>query len=175
MLLQFKYLQPAATAGFHAPAAHREMIAAIYSNLESPAGPTGGKPVLPEAGGTAGETIHSVRLVQPTSTARIRIDSFGEDPVSVIRSRLKALCLQKWEVVHLLLSLSDPGTSRWCERFEAMGFFFAGILPWGLPSGDALILQYLNNVPLAYGSIRTATPFAARLLDYIRTRDPNRE
>jgi serine/threonine-protein kinase RsbW len=183
MLLQFKYLQPAAAGRRHAPEGHREMIAAIYehlgehlgADLEGDAGAGLGKGRPRRPGAAAAEPVHRVHLLRPINVARICIDRFGKDPVGPVHRQLKALCRQHWDAVHLFLSLADPQTAYWCARFEELGFFFAGILPWGLPGGDALILQYLNNVPGGYGSIRAATPFAARLLDYIRSRDPNRE
>jgi hypothetical protein len=54
-----------------------------------------------------------------------------------------------------------------------MGFFFAGILPGGFTDGDALILQYLNNVPIDYNAIQVKSDLAAKLLTYVREQDPN--
>jgi len=53
-----------------------------------------------------------------------------------------------------------------------MGFFFAGILP-RTRIGDALILQFLNNVDLDYDKITVVSDAAKEILNYIRTRDPN--
>jgi serine/threonine-protein kinase RsbW len=86
---------------------------------------------------------------------------------------LRELCLQHWDVIHLVLNISDPQTSRFCSRFEELGFFFAGVLPLGLSSGDALILQYLNTVPAPYSTIRTASRFASELVGYVKSCDPN--
>jgi serine/threonine-protein kinase RsbW len=86
---------------------------------------------------------------------------------------LRELCLQRWDVIHLVLNLSDPRTSRFCSRFEELGFFFAGVIPLGLPSGDALILQYLNTVRAPYSAIQTASRSASELVAYIKSCDPN--
>jgi serine/threonine-protein kinase RsbW len=56
---------------------------------------------------------------------------------------------------------------------EDLGFFFAGILPEGFADGNALILQYLNNVPFDYDTVRVESPVALELLAYIRAHDPN--
>ena len=53
-----------------------------------------------------------------------------------------------------------------------MGFFFAGILPESR-IGDALILQYLNNVRLEYDKIQLLSDISKELLNYIKERDPN--
>jgi serine/threonine-protein kinase RsbW len=172
MLVQFQHLAPPRQAPVHAPAAHRDMIAAIYANLGTTPGLDA--PAPRSGAGRAPETVTTVRLIRPLNAARIRIDRCGPGVVDDTRRQLKALCVQRWDVVHLILGLSDPATARFCSRFEELGFFFAGILPRGLPSGDALVLQYLNNVRVRYEGICTASTFAARLRDYVRTRDPNR-
>ena len=59
-------------------------------------------------------------------------------------------------------------------EFEKMGFFFAGILPLALV-GDALILQYLNNVRIDYDKIVLYTEEARQIRDYVREMDPNRD
>lgn len=172
MLVQFQLLQPTEPKPVYAPAAHREMIAAVYENLGGTREMTAG---TPRNTGTPGaDTLTALRLIRPLNAARIRVDRLGPGVITETRRRLKALCVGRWDVVHLLLGLSDPATPVFCSRFEELGFFFAGILPRGLPSGDALVLQYLNNVRVRYEGIRTASPFAARLVDYVRTHDPNR-
>jgi hypothetical protein len=77
-------------------------------------------------------------------------------------------------VISLYLKLSDPLTSYLTDEFEKMGFFFAGILPGALAGGDALILQYLNNVPIDYEKIQLDSDAGKHLLDYIMSVDPNR-
>jgi len=74
--------------------------------------------------------------------------------------------------LQLLLPLQDPATQILVEDFEEMGFFFAGILP-DESIGDALILQYLNNVPFEYGQIAVHSECSRELLAYIKGRDPN--
>ena len=54
-----------------------------------------------------------------------------------------------------------------------LGFFFAGVLPGGIPGGDALILQYLNNVPVEYEAIQLEPDIARQILAHIREHDPN--
>jgi serine/threonine-protein kinase RsbW len=82
---------------------------------------------------------------------------------------------QKDAVFHTnFLNLADPLTPRFAEQFEELGFFFVGVLPAGLPDGDALVLQYLNNVPIDYARIQLASDLAREILGYIRNHDPNR-
>jgi hypothetical protein len=117
--------------------------------------------------------VYKINLVRSLNFARIRIDRYGPNIVADIRLKLRELCLQRWDVIHLILNLSDPRTPRFCSRFEELGFFFAGILPLGLSSGDALMLQYLNTFCVRYSAIQTASRFAEDLVAYVRSCDPD--
>jgi serine/threonine-protein kinase RsbW len=82
------------------------------------------------------------------------------------------VCLKQIDIIHLYLNLCDPLTAIFTERFEKLGFFFAGILPLATPK-DALILQFLNNVPIDYSKIRVNSEGAKKLLSYVKKHDPN--
>jgi len=172
MLVQFRYLQKPSPAPIYSPAAHRTIIAEIFANLEH-------APDLREPPPGAGrpeamDTAVTVNLSRSLNLARIRIDRYGRNAMELLRAQIQALGRQKWDVIHLLISLGDPATAHFVSRFEALGFFFAGVLPCGLPSGDALILQHLNHFAASYESIQTESEFAARLAAYIRQHDPSR-
>jgi serine/threonine-protein kinase RsbW len=47
-------------------------------------------------------------------------------------------------------------------------------LPGGFKNGHALILQYLNNVPVDYDAIQVESTIAKKILAYVRKQDPNR-
>jgi serine/threonine-protein kinase RsbW len=101
------------------------------------------------------------------------IDSYGRDAVMEIWARLRELWQKKIVVVNVYLDFSDPLTSSVTGQLEKRGFFFAGLLPGGLPGTDALILQYLNNVPVDYDEIRMASDMAQELVSYVRNLDLN--
>jgi hypothetical protein len=171
MLVQFKYLDKPQAAEVYAPAQHAEMLGAIYANL-NPAGVP--RILTPPADVTdEGDSAYRINLIRSLNFARIRVDRCGPNIVADIRLKLRELCIQHWDVIHLVLNLSDPQTPRFCSRFEELGFFFAGILPLGLSSGDALILQYLNTVCVRYSPIQTASRFASDLVAYVKSCDPN--
>ena len=171
MLVQFKYLHQRPATEVYAPPQHAEMLRAIYTNLDAATVPR----ILtsPENVTGEGESVYKIDLIRSLNFARIRVDRYGSNIVSDIRHRLRELCLQHWDVIHLILNLSDPQTPRFCRRFEELGFFFAGVLPLGLSSGDALILQYLNTYCVPYSAIQTATRFGADLVAYVKSLDPN--
>ena len=113
-------------------------------------------------------------VIDSMSFARIEIEQYGANIIEDTRVRLKDLCLRGVDVISLYLKLSDPLTSYLTDEFEKMGFFFAGILPGALAGNDALILQYLNNVPIDYEKIQLDSDAGKRLLDYVMSVDPNR-
>lgn len=81
---------------------------------------------------------------------------------------------------HLSGSSSRGPTYRhtW-QRFEELGFFFAGILPRptkldepeGVNSSDLLRLQYLNGPRIDYDRLQIYGDFGKELVQYIRERD----
>ena len=173
MLVQFLYLQqpPAQVVKIYAPDHHKDMIAALYKEL-------GVRPkikkALPAKKKTAPATsIVKIKQVPPMRYARMIIDRYGRNIVSESRNKVREICQQKTEIVNLFLNLSDPLTGTYVPKFEKLGFFFAGILPGGFRNGDALILQYLNNVPIDYDAIQVKSAMAKKLLAYVRQQDPN--
>jgi serine/threonine-protein kinase RsbW len=122
---------------------------------------------------TAATSIVKIRQIASMRYARMIIEGYGRNIVSELRSKVKEICRQKNETINLFLNLSDPLTGTYAPQFEKLGFFFAGILPGGFNNGDALILQYLNNVPIDYDAIQVKSAIAQKLLAYVREQDPN--
>jgi serine/threonine-protein kinase RsbW len=171
MLLQFLYLKlPPASRSIYAPPNHADMIAALYEGL-------GVRPEIKKAMPAKAKKVTSsairIKLVGSMSFARIIIDRYGMNIIDDLKTRVKELCLKKTQILNLFLNLSDPATCIYTQQFEKLGFFFAGILPAGLSDGDALILQYLNNVPIDYDAIQVKSTTARKLLAYVREHDPN--
>jgi len=157
----------------HVPLQHREMIEKTYANL-------GWMPMIPGEKDSAPELPETLSVIEVRAgkayqqTASIEIKAYGADIVQQIGRAVKRLCLDKLEVVYLLLDLGDPLTATVTGRLEALGFFFAGIIPRP-DGGDRLELQYLNNVLIDYDRIQLYSDFAKQLLSYIQARDPTPE
>jgi serine/threonine-protein kinase RsbW len=147
------------------------MIAALYKGLG--VRPEIKKAVPPKTEKVTSPSAIRIKLVGSMSFARIIIDRYGMNIIDDLKAKVKELCLKKTEILNLFLNLSDPSTCIYTEQFEKLGFFFAGILPGGLSDGDALILQYLNNVPINYDAIQVKSTTARKLLAYVRQKDPN--
>ena len=85
----------------------------------------------------------------------------------ILRAK-KSLCLERTDVLYLFLDLEDPGCPELSQACEKLGFFFAGVLPYGLHGRHTLILQYLNNLAIDYDQIKLHTAFAQKLLRYVK-------
>jgi serine/threonine-protein kinase RsbW len=172
MLMAFKYLQSPESQNIHLPLQHENIIRGIYEGI-------GNSPKIKwqekENKRVKNEkSVFKIDVLAALNYARFTIAEYGRPIISEIHARLKELCLQKIEAIHLYLNLADPLTPYFCTEFENLGFFFAGVLPGGIKNGDALILQYLNNVPVDYEAIQLESATARQILAHIREHDPNR-
>ncbi len=171
VVMHFMYLRDPQPLVIFPPSKHKKMILSLFRNL-------GASPDCIDINGHdfsgAGEKgVVNVATAGPSGTARIRVERFGANTPLEVKSRLRELCIKRFEIIHLYLNLSDPQTAHHIDQFENMGFFFAGILP-GTRIGNALILQYLNNVPMDYEKIKIKSERGSELLGYIKNLDPNR-
>lgn len=201
MVVQFQYLNKPQRTTAHFPIRHKDMLTSIYAELGVVPEPDTGDeascvevehPTVSEEKNRAGllgngfvperfpgvdsasrGAVVRTEITTVMGLARIHVENYGETVVAEVKTRLKDLCLKKFEVIYLYLDLSNPLTSIFTDRFEELGFFFAGLLP-GAARGDALILQYLNNVPVDYDEIRIKSETGRVLLDYVKQHDPNR-
>jgi len=171
--VNFRFLQqPAAhTPTVYAPRRHKDMLAALYRELGL--SPEMKKTLAARAQKATGASVVKIKQVDSMSYAGIIIDHYGGNIVGEISAKVKEICLQKTEIINLYLNLSDPLTGAYAVQFEKLGFFFSGLLPAGFSSGDALILQYLNNVPIDYDAIQVESAIARKLVAYVRKQDPN--
>lgn len=168
VVMSFQYLVPPPRLRLYPPAHHRALVEKIYQHL----GAAHDYAVPPAPVPAFGPTEISISENASEGCAEMLVMKGGVDPVREIRCRLRALCLKGMAAINLFLSLEDPATAHITGELEKHGFFFAGILPRSRV-GEALILQYLNNVDLDYSKICAHTDMAKEILAYIQARDPN--
>ena len=145
------------------PARHRDIIERIYrrGNFNR----TLAEPPV----GTSGLAAHaqvSVQVFPQWGEALMRVTAYGADLVDVVRVRLRELCRRRIDWIAIELPLSHPGASLLCDGLEALGFFFAGIIP-ELADDDVLRLQYLNEVEADVESAQLASDFGRELFTYV--------
>ncbi len=171
MVMAFRYLKSPRPVSLYLPLQHENIIRKIYSGF-------GKSPKIrwqenEKNTATQKQSVFRINVLGLLSYAKIIIDDYGQAIESEIQLKLKELRLKKIEVIHLYVNLADPLTPHFCTQFEKLGFFFGGVLPGALKDGDALILQYLNNVPVDYDNIQLESDIAKEILGHIREHDPN--
>ena len=170
VVLGFKYLKKPGRLAVYPPPSHEEWVMRLYEHLEMR--PQSKTPSRADALGE-GRSVVKTKLIGRMRYVHIEIQHYGQSIVREIRAMLKDFCLKQMEVITLYLNLCDPLTHAFTGEFEKLGFFFSGILPGGTFEGDALVLQYLNNVPVNYEEIKVESAFSRELLSYVKSRDPN--
>ncbi len=168
VVLSFRYIGTPRKLTLYPPAHHREIVWKLYRSIG--AGHEFAAPA--DRLEPSGESEILTGTSPSEGCAEVFLKKCGENVVREVRRLLRDFCLQHYSAINLFLSLEDPKTYHLTAELEKLGFFFAGILP-GARIGDALILQYLNNVDLDYGKITAYSENAKEILAYIRARDPN--
>ncbi|MGC9196209.1 MAG: GNAT family N-acetyltransferase [Syntrophobacteraceae bacterium] len=170
LLLALRFFDSKPRGPIYAPLRHRKIIEEIYENTG-----TAAIEILADAdtAAVADDRLKTELEVKTDNcqTASIRVCKYGADALSQVQKTLFACCRNRVETIYLYLSLKAPATCWLCPQFEKLSFFFCGVYP-GRDGDDWLMLQYLNNPKYDYDLIRVHSPFAARLLDYVRKADP---
>lgn len=170
VVLSFVYLEQPSPRRIFAPPHHGEMIGRILEHIGAPhvlASPPQNPPALAALASRIDTKVYPLE-----NCAMIKIHEYGSDCAREVRRILRDLCLKQLAAIDLFLPLDDPTTAFITAELEKLGFFFAGIQP-ETGRGDALILQYLNNIPFDYDKVQASSDMARDLLAYIRRHDPN--
>jgi serine/threonine-protein kinase RsbW len=138
----------------HAPDHHAEVIRRIYAHGRFP------RELRAVAAPAALPASARIRVdVSPEwSEALLLVNEFGLDLVDRVERRLPELCRRHIDWIGLDLPLASPALPHVCGPLEALGFFFAGVIP-ELLDGDVLRLQYLNNLDPDLASAQIASDF----------------
>ncbi len=170
VVLSFDFLEPPSPRTLYAPGHHRDIIKRIYANIDSPH--TFEAPEWPKPRFDAQPSQIQTHIYPVENCASITVARYGSDIVREIKAILRDLCLKQIAAIDLFLPLEDPNTAFVPADLETLGFFFSGVLP-ETPTGDVLILQYLNNINLDYDQVHVYSDVAKDLLAYIKQHDPN--
>lgn len=160
-VLSFLKTREGSRRSVYLPSRHQAMIQRIYDRgrlertVETAAAPA-----------PTGAAQLSVEIFPRWSEAALRVVAYGADLVDVVRFRLRELLLRRIDWISLDLPLSHPGVGPLSEGLEALGFFFAGIIP-DLVGDDVLRLQYLNEVEADLASVHLASDFGKELFAYV--------
>jgi len=167
----FLYLKKPETLTLYPPRHHLKMIEEIYGWMG--AGNDYKSPDFPEPVFKEEHSIIETIAHEKEGNTTVLISSYGSNILKEIKALTRDMCIKQIACITLVLSLEDPLTYFLTSEFEKTGFFFSGIMPQTM-IGDALILQYLNNVAIDYGKVKVYTDYSKDILAYIKSCDPNR-
>ena len=161
-LLSFLNLENSEPRNIHVPDHYQSIVSDLFRAL--------GLPIRFANGHADNERSHMEVVVDSAlNIAEMTVHKSGLGLSEEIRFKHHELCLKRIDVIHLVLSLEDPQTGSLIRDCEALGFFFAGILPYGLNGRHAITLQYLNNVMIDVDKLKLFSPEAIKILEYIKT------
>lgn len=156
----FKPLRQRERRAIYAPQQHREMIETIYGNLNLPI-------EVREGSLKTGEGEVRVETVRAEGFATIDVPVIGPNSVDRLAQAASDLKdLRRIGAIYVNLPLEDPGAPSVCSAMERLGFFFCGVIPWGLAGRDALRLQ-LPLTPIDLSQVTIIGEFGGRLKEYI--------
>ena len=156
----FRYLRGPLPVRAHAPPEHRGILARIYEamgvpiSFEGPAPPRGESRVVVDRRPRWQTTFATATDIGPETSRQIEAAHRAVQGDADMES------------AYLELPLAQPGCEEACSRAEELGYFFAGVTPFGAREGDALRLQWRRGSP-PVSEPGVAHPLARELVDYI--------
>ena len=148
------------------PERHRDFLGEVYEALGLPFREASVEGSPPEGPGLVGADYSEILAL-----GTLEVDSVGRGTLSVLGKRLREFRLRKAGAVTLRLPLEDPGTPTLAAGLESLGCFPVGVLPDEV-RGDRLLMQRVFEGPLDYEKVTTASPWGRRLLERVRSNDP---
>lgn len=148
----------------HVPPEYQEITAALYENAKLPRTVTTASARQPDD--VPEHSTIDLILDHREFSAVLKVKEYGRDFLTAVQERLGELCLNRFEVIRLLMHTSDEKTAYFGSGLRELGFFYAGIFP-EYDDGDSLVLQYLNNVELNPDEVLMASEFGQRLRDFV--------
>lgn len=166
--IEFRFLKDENNINVYLPDRHREMIKKIFKNL----GKDVNELTKPELINYDEKTVLSDSIISALNIAEIIVQHFGKDAINEIKNHVKRHCIEKIDVIYLILNLEDPAAINMIDQIEELGFFFAGVFPHYVFK-NSLIMQGIANHKYDYSLIQCYTDFAKEMKDYIFKLDPN--
>jgi len=132
------------------PAQHKKIINTLFTSLDFriKESQTDSKKKRHE------NTQIEYKIIDIFNCGEIYCTGYSKESVQQIYMTLQTLCINRVDAVYLYLDLEDSYLPQLVNECEKFGFFFSGILPFGIDKKHALILQYLNNLEFDFTQIQ---------------------
>ena len=107
-----------------------------------------------------------IHMLSEIGQAHITVAECGKDCLDKVRFARERILSSGIPAVYIDLPLGAPWTASLAAPVEALGFYFAGVVP-DLHGGDMLTLQHLGGPALDRSKIVIASDFGKEILDYV--------
>ncbi len=155
-------LGPQSARRVHAPPIHRPMLWRTYAACGIEVEDAG--PSEPQAQ----HTELAAQFVPHIEIGLVTVRVAGQDMAHALRQCMQQLVRDSGaRVIYLALRLDDPGCPAACAAAEGFGFHYSGLCPLFDDGHDVLRMQYVN-VPIDFGALAVAGPFAREIVDYVQ-------
>ncbi len=154
--------QREAERAVHPPVKHKEMVAELLEKAGCSV-----RVVPPETRSEKKPRL-SYHITDVLNIAEIYCSGLCPESLRQIHDALRRLRTNGVDAVYLYLDLEDPNLPEVAEGCERMGFFFAGVLPFGVNGHHALILQYLSNPAFDFSRTKVAGAMGERIKNYVK-------
>ena len=158
-LLIYRHLCEESERTIHVPLRHKGIVLEIFRSFkisvqcgENSAGPSNVQSRI------------QVEVVPVLNIADVEVGSIGVDIVRELQATIRTLCLKHFDMIFLHIDMEDPDSPFVVQQCEKMGFFFCGVLPFGLDNRHEIILQYMNNIEIDFDSIKPYSQHAAEFI-----------
>ena len=148
----------------YVPPIYREVVERIYSVGNLPREVIAEFERHPDT--SSRPTRLRLNLRHETGVGFINVDNYGEDFLESLQEQVKQLRMNRFELILVVLPLSDPATSFFGSGLQEIGLSFSGIYP-EYANGDVLVLQNLNNVEIRPEEINVASEMGEFLRDFV--------
>lgn len=153
----------------YAPARHEGILREIFARVK-----LGREIVTTATAAPGGPPEFAVKEETDWGIGTIEAHVYGAEWAAHLQTHVEELCRRGMAFISLNLPLAEAYTPRACAEAEALGFFFCGVVPEKLASGDVLRLQYWNGFAVTAASVETASEWGAKVLEYVATEKEGR-
>jgi len=153
----------------YVPSRHKDKISDMFAALKIAV-----RFAENEAFSAAGQSAINISVVPVLNIADAEIASIGSDVSQKLKAVLYDLRLKHVDAIFFHIDMEDVNASFAAGECEKLGFFFSGVLPFGLNGRHELILQYMNNLDINYDAIKPFSRSAQEILNYVRSLDPGK-
>lgn len=162
-LLMYRNISEEGKKRIYVPLQHQDKISEIFRSLNLTVQHDESDAQL-----ISGQSHIHVDIVPVLNVAEVEVASIGATSMDELKRIFHELCLKHVDAIFIHITMEDPGSLFIVQQCEQAGFFFCGVLPFGMNNQHIIILQYMNNLQINFDSIKPYSQSAVDLLNYVQ-------